>query len=133
MKFAILGLVVVHLAASIWHGDAHTTLGIDLTTLQTLFVYVVILATPIASAALIWTRFASLSVALFAFSMTGALVFGVYYHYVHVSPDNIAHLPAGLIDAQAQFIQSAALIANIELFAALAGCFMLGRVYKASR
>ena len=133
MKTTILGLVVVHLAASIWHGDAHTTLGIDLTTLQSLFVYVVILATPIVSAALVWTRFALLSVGLFAFSMTGALVFGVFYHYVHVSPDNIAHLPAGLVDAQTQFIQSAALIANIELFAASAGFFMLGQAYRASR
>ena len=133
MKYVILGLVVVHLAASIWHGAAHTTLGIDLTTLQSLFVYIVILATPIVSAALVWTRFTLLSVGIFAFSMTGALVFGVFYHYVHVSPDNIAHLPAGLIDAQTQFIQSAALIANIELFAASAGFFMLGQVYRASR
>jgi hypothetical protein len=42
-------------------------------------------------------------------------------------------LPAGQIDAQAQFIQSAALIANIELFTAIAGFFMLGQVYRASR
>ncbi len=133
MKFVISTLVAVHLVASIWHGNAHSTLGIDLSTFQTLFVYVVILAAPIASAAIVWTRFALLGASLFALSMTGALVFGVYYHYVHVSPDNIAHLPAGPIAAQVQFIQSAALIAIVELLSALVGCFVLGMVNRENR
>ena len=27
--------------------------------------------------------------------MAAALVFGIYWHYVAVSPDNVAHLPDG--------------------------------------
>jgi hypothetical protein len=38
-KIMITGLVLVHLAASLWHGSAHTHLGIELSTEQTLFVY----------------------------------------------------------------------------------------------
>ena len=129
VKLSISILVIAHLVATIWHGDAHSTLGIDLPTLKNLFVYIVILAAPIVSAILIWTRFNVFGVGLFAISMAGALAFGVYHHYVLVSPDNIAHLPAGLAEAHAQFIASSAVIAIIELISAFLGFFFLGNTY----
>ncbi len=129
MKLAISTLVIAHLVATLWHGDAHSTLGIDLSTAQTLYVLVVILAAPVISAILIWTRFTIFGVGLFAISMAGALVFGVYHHYVLVSPDNIAHLPAGLAEAQSQFIESAAVIAMFEVFSAFLGFLLLGHAY----
>ena len=125
-RLAVSALVVVHLLATIWHGDAHTRLHVDLSPAQTIFVYVVILAAPLASAGLMWTRHVSLGLWLFTLAMLGALLFGVYHHYVLVSPDNIAHLPAGSPDAQARFIASAAAIAWIELASALYGAFALG-------
>ena len=67
MKIAISTLVVIHLIASLWHGDAHTVLDIGLPGLKNLFVYVVILAGPIAGATLIWTRH---------FALGAGLVFG---------------------------------------------------------
>ena len=126
MKLAISVLVIVHLIAILWHGDAHSLLGIDLPTLKNIFIYTVILAAPIVSAVLVWTRFMILGAGLFAFSMVGALVFGVYHHYILVSSDNIAHLPMGLPEVQVQFIESAALIAIIEILAVLSGFFALG-------
>jgi hypothetical protein len=39
-KIVITGLVLVHLAASRWHGSAHTHLGIELSMEQTLLVYI---------------------------------------------------------------------------------------------
>ncbi len=129
MKLAISSLVIAHLIATLWHGDAHSTLGIDLSATKTLYVLVVILAAPIISAILIWTRFTVFGVGLFAVSMAGALVFGVYHHYVLVSPDNIAHLPAGLAEAHSQFIESAAVIAMLELFSAFLGFLLLGHAY----
>ncbi len=129
MKLAISTLVIIHLIATLWHGDAHSTLGIDLPTLKILYVYAVILAAPIVSVILVWTRFIVFGAGLFAFSMAGAVVFGVYHHYVLLSPDNIAHLPTGLAEAHSQFIESAALIAIIELLSALLGFFVLGHAY----
>ena len=129
MKLAITTLVIAHLVTTLWHGDAHSTLGIDLSAAKTLYVLIVILAAPIISAILIWTRFTVFGVGLFAISMAGALVFGVYHHYVLVSPDNIAHLPAGLAEAHSQFVKSAAVIAIFELLSAFLGFLLLGHAY----
>ena len=126
-KIVVTGLVAVHLAASVWHGSAHTHLGIDLSTAQTAFVFVVILIAPIVAAALVWTRFFSIGLWVFFLSMLGSFLFGAYHHYLLVSPDNIGHLPAGSPEAHSQFITSAAVIALIELAAALYGAYCLGR------
>lgn len=127
MKIAITTLVVIHFVATLWHGDAHATLDINLPDFKNLFVYIVILAGPTVGAALMWTGHSTLGAGLVALSMIGALVFGVYHHYIMVSPDNIAHLPAGPAGADVQFINSAALIAIIELGTALLGFFALGQ------
>jgi hypothetical protein len=58
-KIVITGLVIVHLAASLWHGSAHTHLGIELSTEQTLFVYIIVIIAPIVAAILVWTRYLS--------------------------------------------------------------------------
>jgi hypothetical protein len=131
MKIALTILVLVHLIAILWHGDAHTTLAIELPTLKNVFVYGVIVAGPIVGTAMIWTRFSALGACLVAVSMVGALMFGVYHHYVLVSPDNIAHLPSSAASARTQFIDSAALIAIIELGSALVGFFALGAAHAA--
>ena len=133
MKIALTTLVLIHLIAILWHGDAHTTLAIELPALKNVFVYVVIVAGPMAGTTLIWTRFSALGACLVAVSMVGALMFGVYHHYVLVSPDNIAHLPSGAATAHAQFIDSAALIAIIELGSALVGFFALGAAHAAKQ
>ena len=125
-KIAISSLVIVHLAATLWHGDAHTQLAIGLPPEKTIFVYVVILIAPLVAAALVWTRYVSTSIWVFFLSMLGALLFGAYHHYVLVSPDNIGNLPAGSPESHSQFISSASVIALIELAAALYAAFCLG-------
>jgi hypothetical protein len=45
--------------------------------------------------------------------MFGSLLFGVYHHYILVSPDHVAHLPAG--DSQGLFRLTAAAMAVVEL------------------
>ena len=125
-RVVISGLVAIHLAASVWHGSAHTQLAITLTPEESLFVYVVILTAPLAAAGLVWTRHFSIGVWLLFLSMLGALIFGVYHHYVVVSPDNIGHLPSGSPASQSRFIVSAAVIALLELASALYAAFCLG-------
>ena len=125
-RIVISALVVIHLAATLWHGDAHTRLAIGLPPEKTIFVYVVILAAPIVAAGLVWTRYISIGLWIFFLSMLGALLFGAYHHYVLVSPDNIGHLPGGSPESHSQFISSAAAIALLELLSALYGAFCLG-------
>ncbi len=126
-RILITALVTVHLAASIWHGSAHTRLAIDLPAEKTLFIYIVILLAPIVAAALVWTRFIAIGLWVFFLSMLGSFLFGAYHHYLLVSPDNIGHLPAGSPETHSQFIVSAGVIALIELAAALYGAYSLGR------
>ena len=118
-------LVAVHLAGTIWHGGAHETLAIGLSPAQNLFVYVVILLAPLIAAGLVWTRYVTAALWLFTLSMLGALLFGVYHHYILVSPDNVAHLPPGTPHDHAQFIRSAATIAVLELLSAVYGAYCL--------
>jgi len=132
-RIAITALAVVHLAATLWHGDAHTKLAIGLTQAQTIFIFVVILIAPIAAAGLVWTRYVSIGLWIFFAAMLGALLFGVYHHYVMASPDNIGSLPVGSPEAHSQFISSAAAIAFMELAGALYGAFCLGSYRAQSR
>jgi hypothetical protein len=126
-------LVVVHLAATLWHGDAHTRLAIDLPPAKTAFVFVVILIAPIVAASLVWSRYVSIALWVFFLSMLGALLFGAYHHYVMVSPDNIGHLPEAGPQFHSQFISSAAAIALLELASALYGAYCLGSHQARSR
>jgi hypothetical protein len=47
------------------------------------------------------------------------MLFGIYYHFIEVSPDHVSHLPAG--DSQALFISTAILLIPAELAAAAFG------------
>jgi hypothetical protein len=125
-RIVITGLVAIHLAASLWHGGVHDQLAIGLPPEKTVFVYVVILIAPILAAGLAWTRYVFVGLWMLFLSMLGALLFGAYHHYVLVSPDNIGHLPAGSPEVHSQFITSAAVIALLELAAALYAAYCLG-------
>ena|SRR5215204_490612 len=132
-KIVITGFVAIHLAASLWHGSAHTQLAIALPPEKNFFIYIVIIIAPIVAASLIWTRYISIGLWVFFLSMLGALLFGAYHHYVLVSPDNISHLPAGSPESHSQFITSAGVIGLLELAAALYGAFCLGSQHAQSR
>ena len=132
-RIVITGLVLIHLVATLWHGSAHKQLAIDLPPEKTLFVFVVILIAPIVAAVLIWTRYTSMGLFVFLLSMLSALLFGVYHHYVLVSPDNISHLPSGSPGSHSQFVTSACIIALLELASALYGAFCIGTHQARSR
>src|SRR5215475_11794704 len=87
--------VVAHAIVAWFHGDAHRQLGVGLNDWQRVFVDVVILAAPVVAVVLVWTRAARWGYLLLAAAMAGALVFGVYHHFIAISPDHVAHLPEG--------------------------------------
>ena len=125
-RSALTALGAVHLVVAISHGAAHAELGVALSPAQNLFVYVVIVLAPLVAVGLLWTRYLRLALWLFLTAMCASLLFGIYYHYVFVSPDNIQHLPAGSAAAHARFAVSAAILALIELASALCAAFVLG-------
>ena len=127
-RIIITVLVAVHLVASLWHGNLHSQLSINLSPKQTLFVLVVILVAPIVAAALVWTRYSLTGLWVFFLSMLGSFLFGVYHHYVMVSSDNINFLPGTDSASHHQFALSAGVIALLELASTVYGAFCLGRV-----
>ena len=116
-------LAVVSHGIVVWfHGAAHKELGVGLpTTWERVFVNVVILAAPIVALILIWTPLVRCGYLVLALSMFGALVFGVYHHYLAVSPDHVSHLPAG--DAVGMFKATAALLVVTEAFGTAVGAW----------
>ena len=84
-------IVVAHLAVSLVHGAAHSGAAVPLSALQDVFVWVVILAGPLAALWLIRTG-RPLGPALLALTMGGSLVFGIVNHFVIESADHVAHI-----------------------------------------
>ena len=105
-------VVLAHLVVNLLHGQAHTSLAIELATWQHVYVIVVILLAPLVALALSWTRYARVGVWLLLASMLGALIFGAAYHYIIISEDHVAHLPPG--DARGLFRVTALLLLVTE-------------------
>ena len=119
--FAI-GIVLIHFAINLAHGMAHQHLAIGLNTFQKVFVAVVIVIAPLYAAYLIWNGNPRAGGGLLAVSMAGALVFGVYYHFILPGSDHVTHinLPISL-DMRDIFDVSAVLLALFECLGVLAG------------
>jgi hypothetical protein len=106
----VAGLVVVHLVISIVHGLAHDGARVPMSTAANAFVFVVILAGPIAG--LVLTRWSPPSGNwLIAVTLLASLIFGVVNHFVLVSPDHVGHVAS---DWRVLFGATAVLLAISE-------------------
>lgn len=114
MRMWVATAVLAHLVVNILHGQAHTTLAVGLSNWQNIFVITVILLAPLLALAFSFTRFERAALWLLLVSMLGALIFGACYHYVIISPDNVAHLPPG--EARGLFRTTALLLVLTEVF-----------------
>jgi hypothetical protein len=90
---ALAAVVLVHLAINIAHGRAHAGAQVALPLSGALFVYIVILAGPLAGLSL-WRWRPQLGGWIVAASMGGALVFGLINHFINDGPDHVAHVAA---------------------------------------
>jgi hypothetical protein len=89
----LTSIVVLHLAISIVHGQAHSGAAIPLPLTATLFVYIVILAGPLVGFVLtLWRPAAGAWIVAAAFG--GALVFGLVNHFAIAGPDHVDHVAA---------------------------------------
>lgn len=94
-KMWVTIVVLAHLVVNLLHGNAHTSLGVGLSGWQQVYVYGVILLAPLLALGLSFTRYARDGLWLLLLSMFGSLIFGFLYHFIIISPDHVAHLPAG--------------------------------------
>ena len=126
-RLALTVLAAIHLTVALWHGGAHAELAVGLSRLQTLFVFGVIVFAPFVATLLLWTPLERSALSLYAWVMVASLLFGVYHHFIAVSPDNINYLPPGSDVARQRFTISAASVAVVELIATLYSVFALSR------
>ena len=117
-----IGIVFVHFAINVAHGIAHKDLAIGLNSFQKIFVAVVIVVAPLYAAYLIWKGNLRAGGVLLAVSMAGALVFGVYYHFILPGPDHVTHINLLIsLNMRDIFDVSAVLLALFECLGVLAG------------
>jgi cation transport ATPase len=114
MKKRIAGtlIVLLHLAATLVHGRAHSELGIGTSSWQSTFIALVIVAGPLIAMTLLWTRLRVTGIFLLAVTMIGSLVFGVSYHFLISGGDNALELSTSHWGSV--FVTSAVLLTLIE-------------------
>jgi hypothetical protein len=107
---ALAAIVAVHFVVSFVHGAAHSGAQVALGPAAMLFVYVVIVAGPLAGLA-VAPRWPHTGGAVVALTMAGSLVFGLVNHFIIQGTDHVSHVaPAWRM----QFASTAALLVVLE-------------------
>lgn len=108
-----LAIIGFHFLVSVLHAAAHHHYEIPLAMWQQVYIVVVVLAAPLgAGGLLLRPATAGAGAWLLLVSMTGALVFGVYFHFLLIGPDHISSV--NLSDWGLPFVGSAIFLAATE-------------------
>jgi hypothetical protein len=110
----LAAVVIAHLGISMVHGQAHDGAHVPLSYAATLFVFIVILAGPIAGLALTWLS-KQIGGWVIALTMAGAFLFGCLNHFVLAGPDHVMHVTSAW---RPLFTMTAILLAATEAVAA---------------
>jgi hypothetical protein len=122
-----IAIIALHTVVTVAHGAAHTSLKILMNSWQNAYIFIVIVLLPLVAGYLIWKR-ARLGYLILFLSMSGALVFGGYYHFVLAGADNVSTVGYHAMRSWAQLFQvSALLLALVELAGMVAGIVGLRR------
>lgn len=94
MKVAQYGtlIVIIHAITNGLHGLAHVEIPVSLSLVQSLFVGIVIFLIPIIAVGLLWTQFYRIGSWLLLSSLAGSLLFGIYNHFIVISPDHVSQV-----------------------------------------
>jgi hypothetical protein len=93
LKFSTL-LVILHFVVVAVHGIAHQIIPVPISIFQYLFIISIITIAPIVAVVMLQRNLTKTSTALLLCSMLGALFFGIYNHFIVISPDHISQIPA---------------------------------------
>lgn len=123
-----LAAIIAHVLVLSFHSAAHLILGVQASTLQNIFIFAVIIIAPPLSGVLLWKNLSKTGAALLAGSMAGSLIFGVYNHYVSLSPDHVSQVSQMSPASWSVIFQITALfLALTEALGAIAGIWILKR------
>ncbi|MHB8629145.1 MAG: hypothetical protein ACYDBJ_24985 [Aggregatilineales bacterium] len=123
-----VALVIIHLAVTLVHGTAHLIDGVLPGPLDTAFVFTVIYVSPIVAAVLLGRQAYFAGALLLAFSMAGALLYGLAGHFLLPGADNVSQQAAGFWPLTFQI--TAVLLIPLE---ALGCTFGLGLIASTQR
>jgi hypothetical protein len=115
-------LIVLHLAVSLLHGQAHSGAAVALTPFGYAYVLIVITLAPLAAGVLLMLHWRKSGALLLAVSMLGSFVFGAWYHFFAAGSDNVSEV---LGPWHSTFAWTAAALAILELLGAVAGALIL--------
>lgn len=87
--------VIVHIIVNILHTLAHVLIPVPVTPSQAVFLITVVVTAPLVAMVLLWTPFHRMGAVLLLVSILGSLIFGVYNHFIAISPDHISQIPPG--------------------------------------
>ncbi len=90
----LAAIVLLHLGVTVVHGWAHAGAVVPVSTSANIFILTVIVAAPLAGAAILWWLSVSGGAWLLAVSLAASLLFGIVNHFVFASPDHVAHVVA---------------------------------------
>ncbi|MDT4896091.1 MAG: hypothetical protein QOH25_1168 [Acidobacteriota bacterium] len=117
-----LAVIIAHTVVLSLHSAAHQVLGVEASQAQLFFIVIVIMIAPLVAGLLLWKRMLTAGAVLMVCSMAGALIFGVYNHFVAISPDHVSHIARLPQKNWAIIFQTtAALLALVEAFGIWAG------------
>ena len=124
-----LALILIHFIVSTTHGWAHQAAMVTLTTFGYVYVILVITLAPLVAGALLFTRKKKMGALLLALSMFGSFIFGVWYHFLSNTNDNVmqVHEPW-----HSTFLWTAIALAVIELAGTIVGLRLFSRCLKVS-
>jgi hypothetical protein len=129
-SFLSLGLILGHLAISMIHGLAHQGAMVALTTFGNIYVLVVITLAPLVAGALLFTRWSKAGALLLAISMLGSFAFGVWYHFLSATNDNVSEVHG---DWSSTFLWTAIALALVEFLGAVTGVWAFKAAQMKSR
>ena len=86
-------VVTLHAIVVFLHALAHRYIPVPATPTQAIFIVTVIVTAPIVAMVLLWTSFRRTGAILLHCSMLGALIFGVYNHFIAIGPDRVSQIP----------------------------------------
>jgi len=128
--FFALAFIFIHLVVSTLHGWAHQAAMVKLTTFGYVYVTIVITLGPLVAAVFLFTRKRNTGALLLMLSMFGSFIFGVWYHFLSNTNDNVTQVHGPW---HSTFLWTAIALAVIELAGTVVGFQMFRGFSEAAR